>query len=155
VAGYTYQVFVNRGYDANSRDFPTDAFGTSNLSAGNTELYTQSSFKNKNQILSWLGRINYTFKDRYLATLSFRADGSSRFGQASKYGYFPSMALGWRIAAEPFFSDESSFSDLKLRASYGATGNHEIGNYHSLVLLGTVGDAIFNGGRHVAIAPVQ
>lgn len=155
VAGYTYQVFVNRGYDATSRDFPTDAFRTSNLSAGNTELYTQSSYKNKNQILSWLGRVNYAFRDRYLATISFRADGSSRFGVDNQYGYFPSMALGWRISDEPFFGDNSVFSDLKLRASYGTTGNQEIGNYNSLVLLGTVGDAIFDGGRHVAIVPIQ
>lgn len=155
VAGYTYQVFINRGFDATSRDFPTDAFRTNNLSAGNTELYTQGSGKTKNQLLSWLGRVNYTYQDRYLATVSFRIDGSSRFGTDNQYGYFPSMALGWRISDEPFFPETDLFSDLKLRASYGVTGNQEIGNYNSLVLLGTVGDAIFNGGRQVSIAPFQ
>lgn len=155
VAGYTYQEFVNRRFDATSRDFPTDAFRTNNLRAGDTEQYNQSSGKSKNQLLSWLGRANYSYQDRYLATLTFRVDGSSRFGEDNQYGYFPSMALGWRLLEEPFFPEMNLFSELKLRGSYGLTGNQEIGNYNSLVLLGTAGDAIFDGSRHVSVAPFQ
>lgn len=155
VAGYTYQEFIDRGFDASGDNFPTDAFRTDNLGAGDSELYTINSGKSKNQLLSWLGRVNYSYRDRYLATATFRIDGSSRFGKDHQYGYFPSMALGWRISDEPFFPDEGLFSELKLRTSYGITGNQEIGNYNSLVLLGTAGDAIFDGGRHVSIAPSQ
>lgn len=155
VAGYTYQEFINRGFDATARDFPTDAFQTNNLGAGDTEQYTQSSGKSKNQLLSWLGRANYSYQNRYLATVTFRIDGSSRFGEDNQYGYFPSMALGWRLLEESFFPDTELLSELKLRGSYGLTGNQEIGNYNSLVLLGTAGDAIFDGSRHVSVAPFQ
>jgi len=86
-------------------------------------------------LVSYLGRLNYQFKDRYLATVSFRSDGSSRFGNNNRYGYFPSAALGWRMADEPFMKKALSFvSDWKWRVSYGLTGNNNIGNYSSLGL---------------------
>ncbi|MEK6481402.1 TonB-dependent receptor [Catalinimonas sp. 4WD22] len=155
VGGYTYQEFVSRGLNASARNFATDAFLTNNIAAGSNETYVIGTGKAKNQLLSYLGRVNYTFLDRYLLTTSFRVDGSSRFGEDTKYGYFPSVALGWRLGEEAFISSLGIFSDLKLRASYGITGNQEIGNYNSLVLLGTVGQAIFNESLFVGIAPNQ
>ena len=80
-------------------------------------------------LLSYVGRANYAYKDRYLLTGTIRRDGSSRFGDNNKYGTFPSGSIAWRISQEPFFKKITFFDDLKLRAGYGATGNQNIGNY--------------------------
>ncbi|WP_299824114.1 TonB-dependent receptor [uncultured Pontibacter sp.] len=80
-------------------------------------------------LLSYFGRVNYNFNDRYLLGLNFRADGSSRFGENNRYGYFPSVSVGWRLIEEEFMSGLELLSELKLRASYGITGNQEIGNF--------------------------
>ena len=103
--------------------------------------------------MSYLGRVNYTLNGKYLLTASFRADGSSRFGADHKYGFFPSAALAWRISDESFMSGIDAVSDLKLRASYGVTGNQEIGNYQSLLLLSVAGEAVYNDLVYVGIAP--
>ncbi len=79
----------------------------------------------KNELQSFFGRINYTFKDKYLFTATLRADGSSKFGANNKYGYFPSVAAGWNISNEDFMAN-SLVSNLKLRTSWGQTGNQEI-----------------------------
>jgi len=155
VGGYTYQQFNYNAMSANAERFPTDAFLSDNMGAGDQATFGIGSNKNKSQLLSWLGRVNYTLLDRYLITASFRADGSSRFGADHKYGYFPSLALAWRMSNEAFLTNLNFLSDLKLRLSYGMTGNQEIGNYNSLVLLGTVGQAIFDDQRNVGISPTQ
>ena len=82
-------------------------------------------------LMSWFGRVNYVFRDRYLFEANFRVDGSSKFGSDRKYGFFPSFSAGWRIDQEPFMSGtETWLSNLKLRASWGQTGNNQgIGNY--------------------------
>jgi len=153
--GATYQEFNNNNVYASSSDFPTDAFLTNNLSAGNSTMYNIGTGKNKNQLLSYLARVNYSLHNKYLATVSFRVDGSSRFGADHKYGYFPSAALAWRISEEKFMKNIDFLSDLKLRGSYGVTGNQEIGNYKSLVLLSTSGEAIFNDNPYISIAPTK
>ncbi len=79
----------------------------------------------KNELQSFFGRVNYTYKDKYLFTATLRADGSSKFGANNKYGYFPSVAAGWNMGNEGFMAN-SFFSNLKLRASWGQTGNQEI-----------------------------
>ncbi|WP_282159941.1 SusC/RagA family TonB-linked outer membrane protein [Ulvibacterium marinum] len=78
-----------------------------------------------NELQSYFGRINYGYDDKYLLTATMRADGSSRFGANNKYGYFPSVALGWNISKEDFLADNAVFSNLKLRASWGQTGNQD------------------------------
>lgn len=155
VLGYTYQTFNSRGLNTSAYNFNTDDFLTNNLSAGDKESYDIGSWRNKHQLLSYLGRVNYTFKDKYLATASFRIDGSSRFGKDEKFGYFPSLALGWRLDREPFIADLGLFSSLKLRASYGVTGNQAIGNYNSLALLGPTQTAIYGDAEYSGLAPVQ
>jgi TonB-linked SusC/RagA family outer membrane protein len=80
-------------------------------------------------LLSYVGRANYSYKDRYLFTATVRRDGSSRFGENNKYGTFPSASLAWRLTQEPFFKNITFFDDLKIRAGYGETGNQNIGNY--------------------------
>jgi iron complex outermembrane receptor protein len=86
-------------------------------------LYTYAT---KNELQSFFGRINYGFDNKYLLTATMRADGSSKFGGNNKYGYFPSVALGWNIMNEEFLSANSAINNLKLRASWGKTGNQEI-----------------------------
>ncbi|MEJ0101714.1 MAG: SusC/RagA family TonB-linked outer membrane protein [Bacteroidota bacterium] len=126
-----------------------------NLAAGATSSFTLNTYKSRNQLKSFLGRINYNLLEKYLLTVNFRADGSSRFGDKNKYGYFPSLALGWHINKENFFKNVRAVSTLKLRVSYGSTGNQEIGNYRSLVLLGTQGQAIFGNSAQVGISTTQ
>lgn len=82
-----------------------------------------SAFINEQQ--SYFGRINYGFANKYLLTATLRADGSSKFGANNKYGYFPSVAFGWNLSSEDFMSDNETFSNLKLRASWGQTGNQD------------------------------
>jgi TonB-linked SusC/RagA family outer membrane protein len=98
-------------------------------------------------MLSYLFRANYSFKDRYLFTGTFRADGSSKFGPDNRYGYFPSLALGWRVSEENFMQRISWIDNLKLRASWGQVGNNKINNYiaYSTVTQDPVYNALFNG----------
>ncbi len=86
---------------------------------------TFNTFALENELQSFFGRVNYGYDDKYLLTLTLRADGSSKFGENNKYGYFPSLAAGWNLSNEDFM-DGSVFSNLKLRASWGQTGNQEI-----------------------------
>lgn len=86
----------------------------------------QSSYATKNELQSFFGRANYSYNSKYLITATLRADGSSKFGENNKYGYFPSFALGWNITEEDFLSSSETINNLKLRASWGQTGNQEI-----------------------------
>lgn len=158
LGGYSFQRFTNSGFRASAQNFPTTAFGSNNLNAGEKVKNEVGSFKAENTLLSGFGRINYNYDDRYLLTSTVRLDGSSRFGKNNKYAVFPSGALAWRISNEPFFPDDgffSAFTDLKLRGSYGISGNQEIGNARSLVLLGIGPIAVFGGEEFTSIAPTQ
>ena len=155
LGGYTYQNFQTNSLGAGTQNFASDALLTDNLAAGSRSFFDISSSRSQNQLLSYLGRVNYNLLDRYLITASFRADGSSRFGENNKFGFFPSVALGWRIKDEPFLKDVASLTDLKFRASYGLTGNQDIGSYKSLVLLGPQGQAVFDGKAYVGISTIQ
>ena len=141
LGGVTYQDFVNRAFSGTIRTFPSDALGTNNLSLGDTGNDDLNSNRGQNTLLSYLGRINYSLYNKYLFTASLRADGSSRFGENNKFGYFPSFALGWKLAEEAFVPE--LFDDLKLRASWGQTGNQEIGNYASQLTFSTGANAVF------------
>src|SRR5690606_17592948 len=102
---------------------------------------------------SLLGRVNYSYDDRYLATISFRRDGSSRYSPGSKWGNFPSAALAWRISNENFMNNVSAFSDLKLRASWGLTGSQAIDPYTTLNLL-SAGKTIFGNEYFNTVSPL-
>ena len=100
-----------------------------------------------NRLISWTARAAYNYADKYLLTATVRFDGSSRFGDDNKFGTFPSVGLGWRISNEDFLKDNNAITNLKVRASWGVTGNQEIGNYGSLSKLGTsTGDANYTDG---------
>jgi TonB-dependent starch-binding outer membrane protein SusC len=125
------------------KNFPTDALDYKNLASGIDYTVPQNSFI-ETFLKSYLGRINYNFKNRYLLTLSFRADGSSLFAKNNKWGYFPSGAFAWRISEEPFFKNVQVFSNLKYRLSFGSTGGQAISPYQSLATLSTK-NYTFNG----------
>tara|TARA_R110000868_G_scaffold39137_6_gene136504 strand:- start:3628 stop:6594 length:2967 start_codon:yes stop_codon:yes gene_type:complete len=91
-----------------------------------SEPTSQSAYATKNELQSFFGRLNYGYDNKYLLTATMRADGSSKFGKNNKYGYFPSVALGWNINREDFLINSDIFSNLKLRASWGQTGSQEI-----------------------------
>ena len=96
------------------------------------DIFTRTSNYKKWALLSFMGRINYTLKDKYLLTLTGRYDGSSRLASGSKWDFFPSVALAWRISSEPFIQNIEQISNLKLRLSWGNTGNTAIETYSTL-----------------------
>jgi len=127
LAGHSYQSFL-----IENRNFAYSGFANNNIEPKyqdqtSTIQYptTVTADATKNELQSYFGRINYTYNDKYLLTATLRADGSSKFGVNNKYGYFPSVALGWNISKEDFMSS-SPFNNLKLRSSWGQTGNQEI-----------------------------
>ncbi|WP_262915096.1 SusC/RagA family TonB-linked outer membrane protein [Niabella ginsengisoli] len=131
VAGFTAQKSVTEGVIAEAAGFATDDASYHNIKTGITNRTPSSSYVSW-ALASYLGRVNYIFDSRYLFTFSFRADGSSKFGANNKWGYFPSAAFAWNVRNEKFFTDNSSFSQLKLRLSAGTTGNQSIPAYQSL-----------------------
>lgn len=104
-------------------------------------------------LLSFMGRVNYSFNNKYIATATLRYDGSSRFGQNNKWGYFPSGSFAWRVSEEKFMQDIDWMNDLKLRVGYGVTGNQNIGNYSFASALQTV-QYNFNGQNVTAVVPL-
>ena len=105
---------------------------------------TGNSLREQWSLSSYLGRFNYSFRDRYLLNASVRRDGSSRFGRNNRWGTFPSASIGWRVSKEPFMENVSLVSDFKLRASYGLSGNNAFGNYTQTSLLGAENYALGN-----------
>jgi TonB-linked SusC/RagA family outer membrane protein len=152
LAGFTWQKSQAEGLEAQGFGFPNDAMTYNNLSNGSdpTRNVIDSDW-NSFQLVSWLGRANYTFKDRYLLTLVGRVDGSSRFaGAANSYGVFPSAAVAWQLGRESFIQEIGIFDELKLRASYGSSGSQAIASYRTLSLLeGT--SAFFNDIEQYAV----
>ncbi|TCC96507.1 TonB-dependent receptor [Pedobacter hiemivivus] len=126
VLGYTAQKERYNGYSFGATNYPDDLIETINAS---TLLDGAGAGIEKWSLLSYLARANYTFKDKYLFTATIRTDGSSRFGKNTQYGTFPSAAFAWRASQEKFLKSIRWINDLKLRASYGQTGNFNIGNY--------------------------
>lgn len=155
VVGVTTQKFFLERVTAESADFVSLSTGTNSLQSGNPEYYDVNSSTSNSTLLSYLARVNYSYADKYLITGTIRADGSSKFGENNKFGYFPSVAIGWKIMNEDFMSG-SLFHNLKLRASWGQTGNQEIGNYRSLTTFSVAGDDFVMGDtRYTATNPTR
>lgn len=156
VAGVTTQKFIISRFSSEARGFPSDATRTHNLGLGNPALNVVSSSKVDNTLLSYLARINYTFNDKYLFTVSGRADGSSRFGQNNKFGYFPSVAVGWKMNEEDFFNPLiNTISTFKFRGSWGQTGNQEIGNFQSISTFGAGPVVVFDDLQFSTTQPAR
>ncbi|WP_159445079.1 TonB-dependent receptor [Filimonas lacunae] len=154
IGGYSYQYFVEEGLRNTANGFLSDEFKWYSLQAAST-ISSVSTFKQSNTLISFYSRVNYNFDDRFLVTGTIRKDGSSRFGSGNKWGYFPSGSVAWRISREKFFN-VTPVSDLKVRASYGITGNQEIGNLNSITTLGaTTTGYIVGGSRITTVLPQQ
>ena len=148
VAGVTAQKNIYRYTEATGSDFPNDKIQTLN----NATVKSSKSERKTWTLLSYLARVNYRYNNKYYLTASIRADGSSRFGKNNRYGYFPSGSVAWRLSQEDFLKDVKWLSDMKIRASYGITGNNNIGDYASIgimenanYVLGTGTGNIVNG----------
>lgn len=131
-------------FSIQSSSFEEDIIGVSGLpyesqqyhnlgTANQTDTY--SSYLSEWSIMSFMGRVNYDFNEKYLLTITGRADGSSRLAEENRWGFFPSAAIGWRIIEEPFMEEQDLFTDLKLRVSYGVAGNTAIDPYQTRSLL--------------------
>ena len=124
----------NRGTEnmfVTAKKFPKENFGLKDMSLAETSDKIETDlFEEK--LISFFARANYNHKDKYLITATMRADGSSKFGTHNKWGYFPSASFAWRVNEEPFLKDVESISNLKLRLSYGTTGNNRIPVFKSL-----------------------
>lgn len=146
---YEWQAQTYNGDFAQGRGFINDLASYNALQLGDISKVLQgdiSSYKNDRRLVSFLGRVNYTYDNKYLFTASFRRDGSTVFGVNNKWGNFPSAALAWRITQEDFMKDQRLFSDLKLRVGYGITGNQQgIGPQNSIALVGQAGTVFFGG----------
>lgn len=147
--GVSWQQTDIFGISGNSRTFATDYFGFNNLGAAGV-IGGVGSDASQFSFNSYFGRVNYSLKNKYLVTVTGRSDGSSKFGANEKFAFFPSGALAWRISEEDFLKGNSVISNLKLRTSYGLTGNSEIPAYSSLSLLSSnyatvIGDARVSG----------
>lgn len=159
LAGFTSEKARTQGFGANSRNIlmydkdygmtataPTDADRT--VAAVKPTITTRASY---------MFRVNYSLKDRYLFTATMRADGSSKFGKNNRWGYFPSAAVGWRVSEEAFLKDVDWLSNLKIRGSWGQTGNDKIQDNVSYALVSMVDEyhAVFNGQVYPGVGIVN
>lgn len=155
VAGSTYEHFASNSFGGNGRGYAVPDLTYNAIGTGDNSVNQIGSGRASTKIISYLARINYSFLDRYLLTASFRADGSSRFGPNNRFGYFPSMAVAWKLHEESFINHIDYINELKLRASYGVIGNQSIANYLYITTFSGGGDAIFGGVRDNSLAPTR
>lgn len=151
LGGVTYQSEKLKTVSTSSVGFSTDLLTTNALQSGNTPGIPTSALS-KWQLASYLGRVNYSFNSKYLLTASLRTDGSSRFGNNNKWGYFPSAAFAWRAIDETFLKDVNFLSDLKVRLSWGQTGSTAVLPYQTLLTLSPV-QTIFNNQIAIGFLP--
>ena len=134
MVGYTYEKYTSEYRSQEAKGFSTDQFTYNNMGAAST-ISSIASNKTENILISFFGRVNYTYNNKYLATVTVRRDGSSRFGANEHWGTFPSGSLAWRASEEDFIKNWGVFSNLKVRAGFGVTGNERIGDYASYALM--------------------
>ncbi|NHA05038.1 TonB-dependent receptor [Mucilaginibacter sp. HC2] len=146
--------FNRNGYErvrSETQNFIDDFFQYHYQQAGSVKSANESQDES-NSLNSYYGRISYNIDEKYLFTATGRYDGSSRFSTKNKFSFFPSVGAAWRVSQEDFLKNSKSVSNLKLRASYGITGNQEIGNYRSLAQYGT-GQTVLNGAAQISLLP--
>ena len=164
LAGYSYQQNrTNDGFGVTTQGFSNDNLTYNNLYLSNPTTLSQISFDNNPistlRLISYYGRVQYQYNNKYLFQASLRNDGSSAFGSNNRWGYFPAVSGGWRISDENFIKAVPLISDMKLRVGYGVSGNSDGFNaFSSLLVYGTPpGNAkfIYNGNVTNAIGPVR
>lgn len=131
LGGFSYQKFKTTGTYFGLKNIANQGAGISpdiNPGYSGEAFVPAAGYAQENELQSYFGRVNYNYDKKYLLTASLRADGSTRFGQNNKYGYFPSVAVGWTVSNENFLKDSQIINELKLRGSWGQTGNQEVPN---------------------------
>jgi TonB-linked SusC/RagA family outer membrane protein len=151
LGGVTAQKNSFQDLEAGSTGYLTDILQNYSLQSGESYQTPTSSISDWT-LLSYLSRINYSFRSKYLFTASIRADGSSRFGSKNRWGYFPSFAIGWNISEENFLRGNPTLNNLKLRLSWGQTGNTSISPYQSLSVLSSI-QTVFDDNLNIGYAP--
>lgn len=152
VGGYSYQHQFYETLSASNYDFLTDATEENDLGAGGGLTNGDagmSSYKASEKLIAFFGRINYSYKNKYVAQVSMRREGSSKFGKNNKWGNFPSASVAWNVSHEDFMQQLDFLSNLKLRVGYGVTGNSGIDPYQSMAVLGTGGYYINDAGEWI------
>ncbi len=152
LGGYTLQYTQGEVVTAGANTFVNDANTYNALQDGVAVKPYSDAYESV--LKSWLARVNYSYKGKYNFTLSGRADGSSRFGSESRWGYFPSAGFSWNITDEEFASNIKGVTEAKLRLTAGTTGNQEIGNYLALAQMGSVNYS-FGGTLYTGLAPTR
>lgn len=137
MAGQEFITNWSKNLRATVTNFPNDDIGLNDMNLGNPSA-TTSKVVNDDKLISFFTRANYNLGDKYLLTVTMRADGSSKFSDRHKWGYFPSASAAWRLGEEEFIKKLNLFSDLKFRIGYGLAGNNRVGSYSSLDLLESV-----------------
>lgn len=156
LAGTTAERYDASNASAASRMFLSDITFTHLLGSGDgVSGDNVSSGRSSNKLHSYLARLNYEFRDKYLLTASFRSDGTSRFSDQHKYALFPSLAAGWNIHKEPFMQSFKAVSNLKLRFGYGQIGNQAIANFATLQTYRAAGRAIFGDNLYQGVEPAR
>jgi len=158
VAGYSYQQFEQSSSYVGNSNFDTDAYLYNNIGAGsffNAGKGYLGSGKESSTLIALFGRVVYNYNEKYLASASLRREGSSKFGDNNKWGWFPALSLGWRLMEEEFMKDVTWVNDLKLRVGYGVTGNQDFSPYRSLILLGRAGSLFYNQEWITSYEPSQ
>jgi TonB-linked SusC/RagA family outer membrane protein len=152
VAGFTAQKTTTSSYGAAADHIPNEALGIAGLDEGQPVRVSSSS--SLYTLASFLGRVNYTFRSKYLFTASMRADGSSKFSDRNKWGYFPSGAIAWKIDKEDFMKGLKFVSDAKLRLSYGITGNNRVPDFAYLSRINLPSDVSYSYNNLPVVAAV-
>ncbi|QNE39042.1 TonB-dependent receptor [Hymenobacter sp. NBH84] len=155
LAGYTMQRDQNESLFGQRNDVPGYDDDLWYLNVGNAQGNIANNSASEYAFQSGLARANYAFKDRYLLTATFRADGSSRFSQGDRWGYFPAIGAGWRLSEEDFIKDLNVFDNLKLRASYGVVGNVNVPSYQYYARINNNLNAIFGPGESLNIGKTE
>lgn len=153
MGGITYQKFSANTFSARGSGFPVDETQTNNMGMADASRYSVNSGRNNNKLFSYIGRANFNLWDKFLFTATLRVDGSSRFGENNKYGYFPSGAFAWKMHQHDFIKNLNLFSSLKFRSSYGRTGNQDIDNFLSITTFGTGGNVIIDDQKLISFVP--
>lgn len=152
IGGYSYRIEVEESFDASNSGFLNDANEENDLGAGSYLVDGKagmSSYKAEETLIAFFGRVNYVFRDRYVAQVSLRHEGSSKFGENNKWGNFPAASVAWNITNEEFMKNLPVLSNLKLRLGYGVTGNSGISPYLSLATIGTGGYYLSDDGTWI------
>jgi len=153
MGGIDYETYTSIPYNIQAYDFENETLQNENMAAGNKALNVINNTPyTHTKLLSYMFRTNYIFNDKYLATITARADGSSKFGANNKWGFFPSAALSWKLHYEDFIKKLGVFDEFKLRASYGILGNQGISAYQTLSRYGS-DNYYVNGKWATAIGP--